>query len=59
MLARALGSNLVGLYAYGPLTYNAFDPRRSDLDCVAVVRRPLRASTLAQLRRGVPAIACS
>ena len=31
-----LGGNLTGVYLYGSLTQNAFDPARSDVDCVVV-----------------------
>ena len=34
-----LGGNLVGIYLWGSLTYDAFDERCSDVDCVAVTRR--------------------
>ena len=47
-LADSVGSNLVGVYLYGSLTQGAFVPARSDIDCVAVVRRDL---TDAQFRR--------
>ena len=43
-----LGRNLVGLYLYGSLTQRAFDPKRSDVDCLAVTRRDLSE---AQFRR--------
>ena len=36
-----LRSNLVGVYLYGSLSQGAFDPARSDVDCVVVVRRDL------------------
>jgi aminoglycoside adenylyltransferase-like protein len=51
VLAGVLGRDLVGLYTYGSLTYDAFEPRRSDIDCVAVVRRSLRPATVHRLRR--------
>ncbi len=38
-LPRVLGGNLVGMYLYGSLTQDAFDPRRSDIDCIAVIHR--------------------
>jgi predicted nucleotidyltransferase len=40
-LGRILGSTLVGAYLYGSLTQRDFDPARSDLDCLVVVRREL------------------
>ncbi len=48
-----LGQNLVGLYTYGSITQNAFDPRRSDLDCVAVIRRRLSPRAISRLRTGL------
>ncbi|HEX5436680.1 MAG TPA: aminoglycoside adenylyltransferase domain-containing protein [Gemmatimonadaceae bacterium] len=40
-LDQILGSSLVGAYLYGSLTQGAFDPARSDVDCIVVVRRDL------------------
>lgn len=50
-LQAALGRNVIGLYLYGSLTQDAFDPRRSDVDCVALIRRGLGAKALSRLRR--------
>lgn len=50
LLRAELGSNLVGLYVYGSLTQQAFDPRRSDVDCVAVVRSRLGLNVASRLR---------
>jgi hypothetical protein len=36
-----LRTNLVGIYLYGSLTQRAFDRKRSDVDCIVVVRRDL------------------
>jgi hypothetical protein len=36
-----LTGNLVGVYLWGSLTYNAFDETCSDVDCIAVTRRDL------------------
>ena len=47
-LPVVLGRNLVGVYLYGSLTQRAFDPARSDVDCIAVTRRDLSD---AQFRR--------
>ena len=41
MLPRILGGNLVGIYLYGSLTQDAFDPKRSDIDCLVVIHREL------------------
>ncbi len=36
-----LGRNLVGIYVYGSLTQQAFNPKRSDVDCIVVTEREL------------------
>lgn len=36
-----LGNNLVGIYLYGSLTQRAFNPQRSDVDCIVVTQRDL------------------
>ncbi len=36
-----LRGNLVGIYLYGSLTQAAFDPKRSDIDCIVVTKRAL------------------
>ena len=36
-----LGRNLVGLYVYGSLTQRAFNPNRSEVDCIVVTQRDL------------------
>jgi hypothetical protein len=36
-----LGRNLVGVYLYGSLTQRAFNPKRSDVDCIVVTQREL------------------
>lgn len=43
-----LGKNLVGIYVYGSLTQSAFNPKRSDVDCIVVTERDLSD---AQFRR--------
>src|ERR1051325_7354052 len=47
-LGQILGTGLVGVYLHGSLTQRAFDPARSDVDCIVVVRRDL---TDAQFRK--------
>jgi len=49
-LRADLGRNLIGLYVYGSLTQDAFETRRSDVDCVAVIRRPLSAVVTSRLQ---------
>jgi hypothetical protein len=36
-----LGRNLVGIYLYGSVTHGAFNPKRSDVDCIVVTERDL------------------
>jgi len=36
-----LAGNLVGIYLWGSLTYDAFDEKCSDVDCIVVTRRDL------------------
>ncbi len=40
-LPTILQGNLVGLYLWGSLTYDAFDEICSDVDCIGVTRRDL------------------
>jgi len=44
-----LRQNLVGIYLWGSLTYDAFDEALSDVDCVAVTRRDLDDREFSQL----------
>ncbi len=48
-LPRLLGTNLVGLYAYGSLLDSGFDPARSDIDCIAVTERALDEAAFERL----------
>jgi streptomycin 3"-adenylyltransferase len=49
-LGELLRSNFVGAYLHGSLTQGAFDPARSDVDCLVVVERDLTAVRLRKLR---------
>src|SRR5437773_6670104 len=40
---RILKENLIGIYLWGSLTYDAFDEDASDIDCVVVLERDLRS----------------
>ena len=44
-----LGQNMVGIYLYGSLTQNAFNPERSDVDCIVVTHRELTDTQFSQL----------
>ncbi len=46
-----LGRNLVGIYLYGSLTQKAFNPKRSDVDCIVVTRRALSATQFRKIRK--------
>ncbi len=45
-LPIVLGSDLAGIYLYGSLTQNAFNPKRSDIDCVIVTKSELTDARL-------------
>jgi len=44
------GRNLVGIYLYGSLTQSAFNPARSDVDCIVVTERVLSDVQFRRLR---------
>jgi predicted nucleotidyltransferase len=46
-----LADNLVGIYLWGSLTYDAFDERCSDVDSVVVTRRDLNDKEFAALEK--------
>src|SRR4030095_2892784 len=46
-----LGKNLFGIYVYGSLTQHAFNPKRSDLDCIVVTNRELSDAQFRRLDR--------
>src|SRR5262249_28793836 len=48
-LPTLLGENLFGIYLYGSLTQGAFNPERSDVDCVVVTQRELADAQFSQL----------
>lgn len=52
-----LEGNLVGLYLYGSITQGAFDPRRSDVDCIVVTSRDLSDREFNDLREWLKSIA--
>ena len=47
-----LGRKLVGLYVYGSLTQGAFNPKRSDVDCIVVTQRALSDTKLNAINVG-------
>jgi len=50
-LAAILRANLVGVYLYGSITQRAFNPKRSDVDCIVVTKRELSEKQFARLRK--------
>ena len=58
-LAEILGANLVGVYLYGSLTQGAFDPARSDVDGLVVVRRDLSDAQFRKLQTWLDGAASS
>lgn len=46
-----LGDTLFGLYIYGSISYNAFDRRKSDVDIIAVLHRPLNDREFKKIRK--------
>lgn len=49
LLTATLAEEIVGIYLFGSLTYDDFQPDRSDIDLVIIVRRPLSATALAKV----------
>jgi predicted nucleotidyltransferase len=49
VLPTILGENMVGIYLYGSLTQGAFNPERSDVDCIVVTQHELTALQFTQL----------
>src|SRR5690348_14435156 len=50
-IQRELGSQLAGLYLFGSLVLGDFDPRRSDIDLLALTTEPLSDDQVAGLAR--------
>ncbi len=50
-ISLVLGENLLGFYLTGSLTYDDFNPLRSDIDLLAVVRKPLNSKELVQIKK--------
>jgi hypothetical protein len=48
-LPTLLGDNLIGVYLYGSLTQDGFNPERSDVDCIAVTQHELTEEQFTQL----------
>src|SRR5258708_4613883 len=48
-LPLILSKNLVGIYLYGSLTQRAFNPKRSDVDCIVVTLKDLSDAQFKEL----------
>ena len=44
-----LDNNLVGIYLWGSLTFDAFDPKHSDVDCIVLTKRDVDDAEFAAL----------
>lgn len=53
------GNNLFGIYLYGSLSYNAFDPGRSDIDGVVVTWKKLSKKEIANIRSWYAKLSCA
>ncbi|MBA2726809.1 MAG: DUF4111 domain-containing protein [Parachlamydiaceae bacterium] len=47
----SLGQNLIGLYLFGSLTYGDFVHTRSDIDLMAVVKKPLSSAEMEKIKQ--------
>ena len=47
---KILQNNLSGIYLYGSLTQRAFNPARSDIDCIVVTHRVLTTGQFTNLK---------
>jgi streptomycin 3"-adenylyltransferase len=50
-LPLLLGDTLLGIYLYGSISYNAFDVKKSDVDIIAVIRRPFTDKEFKKLQQ--------
>lgn len=50
-ISKTLGDNLIGLYLFGSLTYDAFNQESSDVDLMAVLKEPAIYSQLELLKK--------
>ena len=46
-----LEDNLVGIYLWGSITFDAFDPNHSDVDCIVLTRRDVSEAEFKALER--------
>ncbi len=50
-LADVLGDYLIGIYVYGSLARNCFNPATSDVDIVVVVAKPCNEKVISEIQR--------
>ena len=50
-VSKILSTNLVGIYLFGSLTYDAFLPDRSDIDIVVIVKKALNSNELIEVKK--------
>lgn len=48
---KIFGKNLIGFYLFGSLTYGDFNPQSSDIDLVAILKKPTSAKELKLTRQ--------
>lgn len=46
-----LGENIIGIYLFGSLTYDAFNQGRSDIDLLVIVKKPLSKEKLELVKK--------
>jgi predicted nucleotidyltransferase len=48
---QILEDNLIGVYLFGSLTYDDFNPKRSDIDFMVIVKKPVNIKNAAELKK--------
>lgn len=49
-ICKSLGDSLLGLYLFGSLTYDDFNQDRSDIDLIAILKKPATPTEIEDLR---------
>lgn len=50
-LSKIFSSNLIGFYLFGSLTYDNFNPDTSDIDLLVMIRHPMNANEMEQVKK--------
>lgn len=50
-LSDIFKKNLIGFYLFGSLTYGDFNPDTSDIDLLVIIRRPMNANEMEQVKK--------